>query len=121
MDRDGDQRGQREWEPIKICSKEELGLCPKSNPPTSLIVNSRSRSYERATYPGNSLGGTAETDANNTDPNTANEHKTKTREKLPILGNRAHWFYRVRTRPTGFSRHNKARSIKTQGNDLQNS
>jgi hypothetical protein len=39
---------------------ENFGLYPNTNPRTSLLVNSRSRSYERATDPEKLLGSTSE-------------------------------------------------------------
>ena len=52
-DRDGDQRGGSEWEPIKILSKEELGLYPKITSKRPPQVLSRSRSNQSATNPRN--------------------------------------------------------------------
>lgn len=57
----------------KNSSDEEVGICPNSNPQTSLLVNSRSRSYRGATDPENLLGSTTETDANNAGRNAAEE------------------------------------------------
>ena len=58
-DRDGDQRGGSEWEPIKILSKEELGLYPKITSKRPPQVLSRSRSNHSATDPRNNTANRA--------------------------------------------------------------
>lgn len=76
----------------KNSSDEELDICPKKHPRTSLLVDSKSCSYEKATDPGNSLGSVVETIASTTDRNTAikliNEHigeATRAKSGLTVL------------------------------------
>ena len=73
-DRDGDERGGSEWEPIKILFQRELGLCSEITSKCPPHVLSRSRSNHCATDLKNNTGTQAlETSSgtNNSGPKTS--------------------------------------------------